>query len=462
MNIDRSTTRRAGDRLIVAQAQRQVQTFFDELKNGTLNYRTIASLDEQIAHAYRGRCILELLQNAHDALANALLDDPKQISFVFKTCPEPVLLIGNSGHPFRPKDFKGLCQLGQSPKDPNKSVGNKGLGFRSVLEVSASPEIWSTAPVRGDVSFVFCFDPSVSDQVAVAAQELHDSGLDARSPFDPERPLLDWSAQQLAQFREHTIDAELDVPREARDFLSPYLIPLPIEDERPEVESLLNAGHVTVVRLSLDGGSAGTSDEAIRSVNEQLQSLDARSMVFLPHLGTLIIDIDGEKRILERGRDSDVGFSDRPQTRQQRLLVGHSGPAPDDHTTRQFQVWTRTIGKNDDSEQANHIRHVVKHLPNRWPEVTRVTVSIAVEEAHAPDNGLFVIFLPTDIPTGTGAHINAPFYGSLDRRQVDLSDPYNYFRTGRLSMVCSICPGNQGRYSGSFSACHQKPRTRRR
>ena len=28
-------------------------------------------------------------------------------------------------------------------------------------------------------------------------------------------------------------------------------------------------------------------------------------------------------------------------------------------------------------------------------------------------------------------------------------------RTGRLSMVCSICPGNQGRYSGSFSACRQ-------
>ena len=76
MIVNRSTSRRAGDELIRAQAQRQVQTFFDELKNGTLNYRTIASLDGQIAQAYRGRCILELLQNAHDALANARPDDP--------------------------------------------------------------------------------------------------------------------------------------------------------------------------------------------------------------------------------------------------------------------------------------------------------------------------------------------------------------------------------------------------
>ena len=54
MTIDRSIPRAAGDKMIVAQARRQVQTFFDELKNGTQNYRTIASLNEQIVQAYRG------------------------------------------------------------------------------------------------------------------------------------------------------------------------------------------------------------------------------------------------------------------------------------------------------------------------------------------------------------------------------------------------------------------------
>ena len=166
MIADRSISRKAGDDCIVTQAQSQVQSFFDELKNGTQNYRTIASLGGQIAQEYRGRCILELLQNAHDALSDVEHDAPQQISFVLSTSPEPVLLIGNSGHPFCIKDFKGICQLGQSPKDPNKSVGNKGLGFRSVLEVSTCPEIWSIAPPGSDRSFVFRFDPSVSDRVA--------------------------------------------------------------------------------------------------------------------------------------------------------------------------------------------------------------------------------------------------------------------------------------------------------
>ena len=274
MNADRPAPRKIGNGLIVDQAQSQVQTFFDELKNDMQNYQTIASLSEQIAQAYRGRCILELLQNAHDALAKAGPDDPRLISFVLSTGPEPALLIANSGCPFHTKDFKGICQLGQSPKDPNKSVGNKRLGFRSVLEVSTCPEIWSTAPAGNDPSFVFRFDPSVSDQVAAAAQELEEKGLDAHSPFDPGRLLVDWSPEQLEQYRERLADTGLDGANEARKFLSPYLMPLPVGGALSDVEKLLSAGHVTVVRLPLDGGRAGTGEEAVLSVMDQLQELD--------------------------------------------------------------------------------------------------------------------------------------------------------------------------------------------
>ena len=371
-----SFTRQSGDRLVVAQAQRQVQTFFDELKNGTQNYRTIASLDAQIAQAYRGRCVLELLQNAHDALEQAPPDDLRQVSFVLRTGPEPVLLIGNTGVPFRADDFSGLCQLGQSPKDPNQSVGNKGLGFRSVLEVATSPEIWSTSPIGSNTSFVFRFDPSVSDQVAAAAMQLEASGLDARSPFDPARPLLDWSEEQLSQYRDCMTDARLDGPREAREFLSPYLIPLPIRGMPHEVETLWEQGHVTVVRLPLDGGAAATSADAIQSVKDQLDALDARAAVFLSHAERLVIDIDGEQRVLERLVDSTVEFCTHPRSRCERLLVGQSGPNPNVHTTREFHVWTRVIGGDDDPEQEDRIRAVVQHLPNRWPEVRRVAIGV--------------------------------------------------------------------------------------
>ncbi len=436
MSVNCSKSRKAGNKRIVAQAQSQVRSFFDELKNGTQNYQTIASLDGQIAQEYRGRCILELLQNAHDALVDVEHDDTKQISFVLSTSPEPVLLIGNSGHPFRIEDFKGICQLGQSPKDPDKSVGNKGLGFRSVLEVSTCPEIWSTTPTGSDTSFVFRFDPSVSDQVATAAQTLEKQGLDVNSPFDPKISLVDWSSQQLNQYRERLSDTNLNIEYETKKFLSPYLFPLTIGGVLSEVEHLLNAGCSTVVRLRLDGGRVGTSEEAVQSVKDQLQELDARSMLFLSHLEKLVIDIDGERRILERVVDSEDELSGCQQTCEQRLLVGSSGPTLEDDTTRQFQVWTRIIGGDENPDQAEHISTVVKHLPNRWPEVRKVTVGIAVEEAPTPEEGVFVIFLPTEMTTGTGAHINAPFYGSLDRRQIDFKDSYNKML---LESVLDLC-----------------------
>lgn len=423
MTIDRSTSREVGDCLILDKAHGQIQSFFDELKNNTRNYRTISSLDGQIAQAYRGRCILELLQNAHDALETTGPDDPKQISFVLRTTPEPVLLVGNSGRPFRSTDFEGICQLGQSPKDPNKSVGNKGLGFRSVLEVSSRPEIWSTAHDGSDISFVFRFDSSVTDQVAEAVREVKRRGPDARSPFDPGRPLVDWSPEQMAQFCSRL--QEIDGAGEAREFLSPYLLPLPITDTQSEVERLMGAGHVSVVRLPLDGGRAGTCQEALRSVKDQLQGLDARSMVFLPRLEKLVIDVDGERRILERMGGTEAELPNCRRTRHQQLLVGDSRPVPGESTTRQFQIWTRIIGGDNDPEQAERIRAVVQHLPNQWPKVRQVTVGVAVEENATPQQGVFVIFLPTEMTTGTGAYINAPFYGSLDRRQIDFHDPYN-------------------------------------
>ncbi|MXZ79850.1 MAG: hypothetical protein F4Z15_00415 [Gammaproteobacteria bacterium] len=425
MKTAHSISRQSGDKLIVTQAQRQVQTFFDELKNGTQNYRTIASLDAQIAQAYRGRCVMELLQNAHDALEQAPLGDRQQVSFVMRTGPEPALLVANTGVPFRHENFIGLCQLGQSPKDPNESVGNKGLGFRSVLEVATSPEIWSREPVQDQASFVFRFDPSVSGQIAAAAEELQTIGLDAQSPFDPDYPLLDWSDEQLDQYLDRMTHAGLEGSEEARGFLSPYLIPLPIQGLPEEVETLWEQDHVTVVRLPLDGGGAATSDDAIESVREQLDALDAQAAVFLSHVERLVIDIDGEQRILERLSDTEVEVSACTGFRRERLLVEQSGPDPDCSKTREFHIWTRIMGGDDDPEQAERIRAMVEHLPNRWPEVRRVTVSVAVEEGPSSDTGRFVIFLPTEMATGTGAHINAPFYGSLDRRQIDFGDPYN-------------------------------------
>lgn len=418
-----------GDELIVDHAQGQIRAFFEQLRHGARDYQTVASLNAQIAQEYRGRCILELLQNAHDALANAKPDDPRRISFILNTDPQPVLLVANSGLPFRHEDFKGICRLAQSPKDPNESVGNKGLGFRSVLEVSACPEVWSTPLAEGGPSFAFRFDPDVIDLVAEAAQELRRCGADARSPFE-DCPLVDWSTGQLEDFQQRLATDQIDATEAARE-LSPYGIPLRVKRMPTAVRCLLDEGHATVVRLPLEG------KEAVRSVREQLGKLrDARSVVFLEHLGALAIEVDGERCVLGRMAEPDVRVA-VSRNRPRRLRVSNAATETGEAQVRWFHVWTRVVGGRDDPDGTDHIRAAVARLPNRWPEVQRATVGIAVEDTLVPaTEGVFVIFLPTEKTTGTGAYVNAPFYGSLDRRQIDFNEPYNELL---LESVLDLC-----------------------
>ena len=427
----------SGNKQIVEHALGEVRTFIDELKNGTRKYKTIASLGGQIAEAYRGRCVLELLQNAHDALADTPGGEPGLVTFSLETAPDPVLLIANSGHAFERKDFKGLCQLSQSPKDPNRSVGNKGLGFRSVLEVTSGPEIWSTGTTEGGTAFVFRFDPAICDKVAEAIAALNDGGLSARLPFYPSEPLVDWKEDQLERYRDRLSREHVDGPGEARRFLSPYDIPLPIEGRCAAVDDLLRAGHVTVIRLPLDGGRGGSVQEATASVKAQLEGLlDLATTLFLPRLKALVVEIEGKRSVVTRTVDTDDALDESGRGQRQTVSISRTGPTRDEDTTVCFRVWTRGLGGASDPEWADRIRGAVRHLPNKWPDVDRAEVGVAVRESLESAEGRFVIFLPTEMATGTGAHINAPFFGSLDRRRIDFSDEYNTLLLGCVADLC--------------------------
>ena len=437
MTTEPSPARSRGNEEIVEHALGEVRTFIDELKHGTRKYKTIASLGGQIAEAYRGRCVLELLQNAHDALLETPGGDTGLITFSLETAPNPTFLVANSGRAFERKDFKGLCQLGQSPKDPNKSVGNKGLGFRSVLEVASSPEIWSAEATDDGTAFVFRFDPAIRSEVSAAIAELNDKGLDARSPFDPSMPLVDWTEDQLERYRDRLSGENTDGPGEARRFLSPYDLPLPINGRWAVVDDLLSAGHVTVIRLPLDGGRGGSVEEATASLKAQIEGLLELSMtLFLPRLKALVVDVDGERSVVTRTVDSDETLNGSGRGRRQTVSISHTGPTRDEDATGRFRVWTRALGGPEDTEWAERIRGAVQHLPNKWPEVDSAEVGVAVREGRKSDTGKFVIFLPTEMVTGTGANINAPFFGSLDRRRINLSDAYNTLLLGCIADLC--------------------------
>ncbi len=97
--------------------------------------------ERQITRDYQGREILELLQNANDAAAEK--DIKGKVKLILS---QDGLVIANTGKPFTVGGVQSLRISDLSPKRNKKYlIGNKGLGFRAVLNWSRKPLILSGA-----------------------------------------------------------------------------------------------------------------------------------------------------------------------------------------------------------------------------------------------------------------------------------------------------------------------------
>ena len=90
--------------------------------------REKAKTERDLRELYRGRAPYELLQNADDAKA-------KTAAFILS---RDGLAFAHAGHWFTVDNFRNLAD-GWSDKDPAECIGHKGLGFRSVLDITPSP-----------------------------------------------------------------------------------------------------------------------------------------------------------------------------------------------------------------------------------------------------------------------------------------------------------------------------------
>ena len=154
--------------------------------------------ESQIAQDYRGRLIYELLQNADDAMDASGGD--ARISF---EVTGDSLWVANSGRPLDDADIRGLCGISASSKrvrgKRRASIGHKGMGFKSVLEISDAPEVYST-------SLSFRFSPR---EALAAVQPLVDEGLVepirhapvCRFPWPIEKEPACWSRMRDRGFR---------------------------------------------------------------------------------------------------------------------------------------------------------------------------------------------------------------------------------------------------------------------
>ena len=129
----------------------ELDSIASEVRNGRRGH-ILKTLDERgraqelVRQQYTGRYPFELLQNANDAAGDANASG-SAVCFVLT---EEALVVADQGAGFGEAQIKAICGLGRSSKDPRKSIGYKGLGFKSVGEITDRPQI-----ISGAVRFTF-------------------------------------------------------------------------------------------------------------------------------------------------------------------------------------------------------------------------------------------------------------------------------------------------------------------
>lgn len=390
----------------------KVRIFLSEVTEGVSSYRSMHSLTQQVEHQYHGRFLIELLQNAHDAFVEQLLGTSNRVEIVFdpQDSPNGSLLVANDGQPFSSSNFERLSQLGQSDKDPQKSIGNKGIGFRSVLEVSDCPEVYSrsTPSSPGYDGYCFAFRPDVVKSLVEPITQLSNGGAVPVWAVTGEPIVENWSSEMLAKFRQRVQREGVAWLAGETHYLSPYLLPVPLTRiESWRVKDFESRGFATVVRLPLK------SPELRNYVLERMNQLSSSTVLFLEKIGTLrIAVIGGEERMFRRHSAPFEGDSDgvRVEIYDAIGMVRHYG------------IWKKDLHVPNSPVE---FREAVAKLPGRWPEITDISVSLGVRLGGEPEVGRFSIYLPTLLSTGSAAYVNAPFFGDMSRTSIPFEDAYN-------------------------------------
>jgi uncharacterized protein DUF3883 len=206
-----------------------------------LGGQALKSLDERgraqelVRQQYSGRYPFELLQNASDAAVEAGISG--RACF---TLTDTALIVADNGSGFGERQVEGICSLGRSPKAPGAAIGHKGLGFKSVGEITNRPQV-----ISSQAAFQF-------DGERVRAEML---GLFGSLPGEQKFPV--------------------------------YAFPFPVLDDdlnsdAEVIRQLGNEGFGTIIRLPLREGVTGKVVAA-----HLMEALLPRLLLFLPGIDEL-------------------------------------------------------------------------------------------------------------------------------------------------------------------------------
>ena len=239
---------------------------------------------------YSGRQLLELLQNSYDAH-----DKDEDIHKVYIELTDTQLVIKNTGIGFSKEGVRSLLTSNLSPKG-NNSIGNKGLGFRSILNWANKIHIQSdSAEEEGLWSFGFSRE---------YAKERFN-----KLPKDKQK-----QAREIVQGNKKYPIATLRCPKWDKSIKK-------------------DSDYTTIITLNL---KEGVSNE----IKEQFNKINENTLVFLPKLSEIEIVFNNKNIIYKKD------INNRKDAIDKIIIEKH---ADGNHTSQQWTIHNEK-GKIDEKD----------------------------------------------------------------------------------------------------------------
>lgn len=383
-------------RHVWAQSVKKARTCLRSLAEGDTTSRELkAVIEEVLAPEYKGRVLVELLQNAHDAHPAKPGDGRVEILLDETEGEHGVLYVANGGRELTPKRFEALRRVASSSKRPDEGIGHKGVGFKSVRQLTGSPELYSVSSPSSKTFDGYCFRfarPSDFDRLAAEA-----------APEDP------GAAGRL------------------RDNLSALTLPVPVDEIPEPVRQFRRRGIVTVVRLPLRDAEARAS--ATRQLSE-LTDDQAPFELFLDRLATVVVT-----RVEAGAAPKRVVLGRRVTT-----LYQSRGLRIEEVALRRGRLKLVLVRSRVPEERVLCAIAASGDMGKAWDRWRgSAEVVVAVPAGEPLTRGRLYTFLPMSATTEcpVDGYVNAPFFAHVSRRTIAVETPWNQLLLDEVATACA-------------------------
>jgi hypothetical protein len=329
------------------------------IKTDTEVFESFVNAERSVRNDYRGRAIFELFQNAVDkAESNVWITlDKNNKTLTVANDGKPVSIYSLSNEIPR-SDFHALCSINTSNKEVGKSIGNKGVGFKSIWEFTNKVEIRSHY------------------------QDQH-WGFFLHYPFTSNK-LEDWEDELLAKEICETLNhSHLGANVKAPSFFFPQF-------KVTSKDSFENKNAATeIVLLDL-------TNDAMASIEKKLEEFSKQKLLFVSEI--LIGSATKNEKV-------ELSLSWDNETINKNLY-------PDSEWIVLRPDLTSVMSEIKDA--ATKLDYDVKR--------PYVTFALPKSKEAFEAKSYFHCYLPTEIPTGTHFPIHGEFYLDNSRKHLEITD----------------------------------------